>query len=160
MYVFDLDGTLADIEHRRPLVEKKSRTGNAPQWSAFFAACVDDKPIAPVVNLFRTLHRAGVTLEIWSGRSDEVYWETVTWLHNNVFARTTGWNDPEHYRYVRLLMRPKGDTRPDVELKEQFLDLTLKEGLTIELVVDDRQKVVDMWRRRGIVCLQCAKGDY
>jgi len=26
--------------------------------------------------------------------------------------------------------------------------------------LDDRQQVVDMWRERGIRCLQVAKGDF
>jgi len=36
----------------------------------------------------------------------------------------------------------------------------IAEGARIEFVVDDRQQVVDMWRRNGITCLQCDVGDF
>lgn len=26
--------------------------------------------------------------------------------------------------------------------------------------IDDRKRVVDMWRRRGLTCLHCANGDF
>jgi hypothetical protein len=48
---------------------------------------------------------------------------------------------------------------PDNELKKQFLD----EHVNIEdvfLVVDDRQQVVDMWRKEGLTCLQVAEGNF
>jgi hypothetical protein len=50
-YVFDLDGTLADCTHRRHLAD-------AGDWDGFFAACVDDVPIAPVIELLLRLWNA------------------------------------------------------------------------------------------------------
>lgn len=149
MIIFDLDGTLADIAHRRPLVDKQRRGG--PQWEEFFMACVRDAPIGPTVRLFRALHDAGKQLQIWSGRSDAVRAQTDAWLERWVYAGRAP---------VPLRMRPAGDTTPDVELKEGWLHAALAEGDFIDLVIDDRQRVVDMWRRRGIVCLQCAPGNY
>jgi hypothetical protein len=91
-----------------------------------------------------------------------VYWDTRSWITEHLFPNDGShyWTDPEHPLYVPLKMRPKDNTTPDAELKEQWLDAALTEGQTIEFVVDDRKRVVDMWRRRGIFCLQCAEGDY
>jgi hypothetical protein len=47
--VFDLDGTLASIEHRRHHLDRKD-------WKAFFAACVDD--VQSAVDSVRHLHGA------------------------------------------------------------------------------------------------------
>jgi len=48
---------------------------------------------------------------------------------------------------------------PDNELKKQFLD----EHVNIDdvfLVVDDRQQVVDMWRKNGLTVFQVNEGNF
>lgn len=57
-------------------------------------------------------------------------------------------------------MRPANDHRPDDIIKQEMLDKLKAEGHDIWFVVDDRQRVVDMWRRNGITVLQCAPGDF
>lgn len=164
MIVFDLDGTLADCSHRQHLVEKKSRVGYKPDWDRFFAECVHDKPIFPVIDLFGYIYLSGATrLEIWSGRSEVVHRETVEWLDKWVFGainREGAWLMPGSNHFVRLRMRPEKDTCPDDILKLRFLFAARDAGQNVELVIDDRQKVVDMWRANGVTCLQCAKGDF
>jgi phosphoglycolate phosphatase-like HAD superfamily hydrolase len=146
--VFDLDGTLANIDHRRHLVSKDRRD---PQWQEFFQRCVDDTPIRHMVQVFWALmmsdddHR----IEIWSGRSDEVLRETREWLLNHVTANTG----------MLTRMRPAVNTEPDDVLKESWLR-ALPPDERPELVFDDRDKVVAMWRRNGIPCLQVAPGNF
>jgi hypothetical protein len=41
------------------------------------------------------------------------------------------------------------------QLKEKWLKQAIKQGKEIEMVFDDRKKVVDMWRRNGIFCFDC-----
>jgi phosphoglycolate phosphatase-like HAD superfamily hydrolase len=103
-YVFDLDGTLADLEHRRHLILR-----DEPDHRAFFAAVGGDTPIVPVINMLRTLHAAGHQIEIWSGRSDECREATEAWLRQH--------GVPE----VPLIMRTAGDKRPDEIMKMDFL---------------------------------------
>ncbi len=144
--IFDLDGTLADINHRVHFV----RHGNK-RWDKFFAECVNDLPINSVIALNHYLtapRKLGVfnnpKIIIVSGRSDEVRKESEDWLATHGII------------YDQLIMRPAGDYTPDDKLKEAILDKLLAEGHEILFTVDDRQRVVDMWRRRGITCLQCA----
>ncbi|NRA30514.1 MAG: hypothetical protein HRU11_09655 [Parvularculaceae bacterium] len=137
--VFDLDGTLADVEHRRHYVADGRR-----DWLAFFDACDVDPPMVPVVETFKALKAAGHRIEIWSGRSDRVRSKTEVWLASHGL-------EPE-----RLRMRAHDDFQPDDDLKESWLDA----GDMPDLIFDDRQKVVDMWRRRGIPCAQVAPGDF
>ena len=66
LYIFDLDGTLALIDHRRHFVE-----GPDKDWRSFFAACVDDAPNMPVIRTLQALRKSGAEVWIWSGRSDE-----------------------------------------------------------------------------------------
>lgn len=135
--VFDLDGTLADISHRVHHV----RGGNR-NYDAFFAACSDDLPNRPVVAALNAHWDAGHRVEIWSARSDKVRAETVEWL----IAQKI---DP------RLLvnMRSASDQTRDVELKRSWLH-ALHPDERPDLVYDDRQSVVDMWRSEGLACFQ------
>jgi hypothetical protein len=139
--VFDLDGTLALIEHRLHFIQ-----GGRRNWPAFFRACGEDEPNAPIVTLYQDLKAAGHRVEIWSGRSDEVREATEAWLSVHV---------GEGVRVDR--MRPAGDYQSDVSLKEGWL---LSEAEKPDLIIDDRRGVVEMWRRHGIVCAQVAPGDF
>lgn len=173
LYIFDLDGTLALIEHRRHLVEYRDceqchgcgeapgvpvcpdcgGTGRIkPDWSAFFRACVQDQPNWPVISTMNALLKSGADVQIWSGRSAEVMNETLAWLQQffEVDAEEVG-----------LLMRREGDFTPDEKLKRSWLDcLNQYDRRRLVAVFDDRQKVVDMWRANGVACFQVAPGDF
>ena len=146
LYIFDLDGTLADLTHRRHFVDKKV---GRKDWDAFHAACVDDAPIWPVIHTMRTLQAAGAECWVVSGRSDAVYDQTVDWVTRHDCAPS------------RLLMRKAGDYTPDDVLKESWLrSWPSADVARIVAVFDDRDRVVAMWRRHGIQCFQVAPGDF
>ncbi len=145
--IFDLDGTLALIDHRRPLVtcDKKDR-----DWGAFYEACVDDEPNEPVIAMFKALRAQGHEMWIFSGRSDVVQIETKLWLNSYGI------------KFDRLVMREEGDNTPDEELKKEWFHRNIGGYGFYELlcVFDDRQKVVNMWRDIGVTCFQVAPGDF
>ena len=160
LYIFDLDGTLALIEHRRHLVE-----GPSKDWRAFFAACVDDLPNEPVIRTLHGLRAAGAEIWIWSGRSDEVREQTVAWLIEHrcltglaaAATKLPGW--PFHAESFR--MRKAGDFTPDEKLKFGWLaDMEPPERNRLTAVFDDRDKVVRMWREAGVPCFQVAPGEF
>jgi hypothetical protein len=152
MIIFDLDGTLADNRHRRWLVEGLDRTGHKKDYDAFFDACPGDTPIVPVIKLFDTLADT-MELQIWSGRSERVRGLTIDWLNTHI-SGLYGWPS------ILTRMRPEKDNTPDDKLKERWLNEELAKGTVIDMVFDDRNKVVAMWRRRGIVCAQVAEGNF
>lgn len=136
--VFDLDGTLADCEHRKHLIDAKD-------WRGFFAAVSDDSPISKVISVLLALHGGGHKIEIWSGRSDECREATEAWLVRHGIPSS-----------IPVIMRRAGDHRPDDMVKREFLRGTDAP----DVVFDDRQRVVDMWRSEGIACFQVAPGDF
>jgi hypothetical protein len=145
-----LDGTLALTEHRQHILADKT---NPHRWQQFFAACKDDKPNWPVIETMHELMRNSKVM-IWSGRSDEVRRQTIEWL----LDYTHLW--PTDMRRV-LRMRDKGDHTPDEELKASWLgDMDPMERKMLRAVFDDRDKVVAMWRSRGIPCFQVATGAF
>lgn len=142
--IFDIDGTLANIVHRR-----KFLAGDRPDWGRFNDAMGDDTPNAAVVSLYKTLWESGAyRMEIVTGRNEAFRGVTETWLTWNEIPST------------RVTMRADKDNRPDHIIKEEILRAFLKEGHDIAFTVDDRQQVVDMWRKNGITCLQCDVGDF
>ncbi len=168
MIIWDLDGTLADCEHRRHFVNYVKWIGNQeigsdlskwkPDWKSFYEACDKDEPIKPTIEIMLNISINYGPIQIWSGRCESVRQKTVTWLIDNLKA---GIDEVEYFNSI-LKMRPIGDNTPDDELKEKWLDEELSKGETIDFVFDDRKKVRDMWIRRGIFVFDVSqgKGDF
>jgi len=179
MIIFDLDGTLADCEHRRHFVDprlnrdyyqaihgegslskhfyyhKETEQRFVPDWQAFYESCVKDTPIKPAVEIIHALSGAYHHIEIWSGRCTSVRLKTIDWLLWHVkLIWCSGFDPNEHLR-----MRPIGDTTADDVLKEKWLDEAISKGQQVDMVFDDRPKVVRMWRRRGIFVFNCLQYD-
>jgi hypothetical protein len=148
LYIFDLDGTIAKIDHRRHFVEDKKNQ----RWDEFSRACVDDEPNKPVIKIFSLLYNNDCDIYIWSGRSALVFKETVVWLRENI-----GLSYDVIFKILK--MRSHGDTTQDTVLKQRWYENLIqydKERLVC--IFDDRQTVVDMWRSLGLTCLQVAPG--
>ncbi len=141
--VFDLDGTLANVDHRVPLIKCES-----PDWDAFFKACPKDKPNKWCVKMIAAMAEFGLDVKIVSARSKVVMKETRAWIKK---ALRNECIDPG---WIELIMlRDVNDHTPDVDLKRAWLKEFGKDRIL--MVVDDRQRVVDMWRKEGLTCLQC-----
>lgn len=152
LYIFDLDGTLANANHRLHILDAKD---DPNRWRRFFAACDRDRPIEPTIRLMNTLRLVGDVL-IWTGRSDEVRDKTVAWLveHTSFLS---------HDLDAVLTMREAGDHRPDDELKAEWLaalDHERKRQLWDGAVFEDRDRVVAMYRAAGFTCYQVAPGGF
>lgn len=144
IYIFDIDGTLADISRRLHHIQKEPK-----DWRSFYADCADDQPIDAVVAVARALGAFNEIVMI-TGRSEEIRKETVDWLTD---ARV-----PCHGLY----MREEGDHREDCVVKAEHLDdLILNNGrLQIAGAFEDRQQVVDMYRAKGLRVFQVAEGKF
>jgi len=65
----------------------------------------------------------------------------------------------KHCIYVpEIRMRNEGDYTPDHELKRKWLYEIGKENVIC--VFDDRDRVVNMWRKEGLLCCQVSRGDF
>lgn len=140
--IVDIDGTLSDASHRQHLVQGKKKN-----FTAFYDGCYLDAlhgHVGVVVNLLAAQYK----ILLVSGRVERVRQKTVDWL------------DKHWICYECLMLRPDGDTRPDDVLKEEILDRDILPHYAPVMALDDRNRVVAMWRRRGIPCLQVAEGDF
>lgn len=144
VWIFDLDGTLADNSHRMWCIE-----GEKKDWDSFFDLCENDKPIEHMLDLAWHLQESYDGVLIVSGRSNQVREKTEQWL-----------SDVGLCDFVGLYMRQEGDHRNDDIVKRELLDELRADGYEPIMVFDDRKRVVDMWRAEGIPCAQVAEGDF
>ena len=146
--IFDLDGTLANIDVRRKLATKPN---GKLDWDVFFdpSNIKLDVPNEPVVKMAQMFAENGYTIIIFSGRSDRTKYSTRSWLSNN------------RVPFQKLVMRDSDTDHftPDDVLKKDMLDKYVDID-DVFLVVDDRNKVVDMWRSLGLDVFQVADGDF
>ena len=139
--IFDLDGTLTNIDHRLHFINQKTK-----DWNSFSKACIADTPKQAVIQTAKALHQFGHPLWILSGRSTSVEKETRAWLKQYGIP------------YNKLLMRPIDNLTPDHELKRQWIVGHNLKSRTL-CAYDDRQRVVDMWREEGFECFQVAVSE-
>ena len=144
--IFDIDGTLANNEHRRHFIERPP--GQTRDWAAFNERMVFDKPNPAVSTLLNFSRKFGLMVVLATGRGEEYRSTTEKWLSKFGLG------------YDLLLMRPAKDYRPDTEIKREMLDKMRSDGIAPQFVVDDRNSVVAMWRDSGLTCFQVADGDF
>ena len=72
-YIFDSDGTLSDVKHRRHFVENGNNN-----WDKFFSKISEDAPIVPLVEFVKTLiHVKEKEIIFVTGRPEFTRKETI-----------------------------------------------------------------------------------
>lgn len=144
--VFDIDGTIANNDHRRHFVEQEKK-----DWKAYNSLMADDgvyKDIIWIMSMMWADMDARIIL--CTGR-EEVYREvTDDWLINNSLS---------HY-ITDMYMRGVKDYRSDAIVKVELLKQIEADWGRPQLWFDDRQQVVDAIRAEGIRVLQVQPGDF
>lgn len=139
--IFDIDGTLSNCQHRRYLAEE----GDFKSFEYPFNI-LQDEPNHTIIDVLRMFRSQGYPIVITSGRNERAKDVTIEWLKKH------------NIRYDELYMRGQWDSRPDHEVKKEFLDKIGKNS--VYCVFDDRDSVVKMWREQGLTCFQVAEGNF
>lgn len=134
--ICDLDGTIAQLNGRDP-------------YDA--STCADDLTNFEVHGVLRHKIREGAGVIFVSGREEKFRLQTLEFL--NKFPLPFNGNP-------LLFMRPTGDSRNDAIVKEEIYNREIKGKYNVELVLDDRDRVVDMWRGLGLECWQVNYGAF
>jgi predicted kinase len=133
-WVFDVDGTLALMGDRRSPYD--------------YDSVHLDEPHSPVVDAAAALQEAGNAIIVMSGRPDTCREATTDWLQRHGIP------------YNELHMRQAGDQRDDAIVKDELFHERVAPSWHVRGVVDDRDRVVAMWRAKGLVCMQVAPGAF
>lgn len=138
----DLDGTMCDVTWRRAHAV-------AREWAWFYAGIPDDEPYMPVLLVVHSFLMRGTPIVWFTGRPEQHRAETVRWLEKNYLPTEM------------LYMRGDTDRRPDTEVKaEQYRLYQQQYGWPLMFVMEDRDRVVAMWRKLGVSCFQVREGQY
>ena len=131
--ICDLDGTLAIHQGRSPYDFEKCDTD------------VVNDAVRRVIKLFDA---DGATIIYVSGRDDSARDKTYDWLMRN--------DCPDGPLY----MRETGDTRNDAVVKLEIFNEFIRGSYDVWLTIDDRDRVVKLWRDLGLTCLQAGYGAF
>ncbi|WHT21891.1 hypothetical protein N8J89_12760 [Crossiella sp. CA-258035] len=130
--VLDIDGTVADVQHRLPLLNSDSPT----RWADFFDAAADD-PLLP----------DGAALARQLANEHEIVW--LTGRPERLRGVTESWLDRHGLPSGRLAMQEADDKRPARLVKlERIRQLAADHEIAV--VVDDDPRVVEHLRRAGL----------
>ena len=135
--ICDIDGTVALRNDRSPYdLSKVSEDTFDPR----------------MISVLRYFMDAGVKVIFVSGRegTEQCMKDTTQWIGDNI-----GWE-----KDWNILFRVEGDHRNDAIVKEEIYDQCIKDKYNIVAVFDDRDRVVKMWREKGILCCQVYYGDF
>lgn len=135
VYICDIDGTLALRVNRNPY-----------DYTNVKQDVFDPRMKQVLKNLPKDSQ-----IIFMSGRDDtpQCRKDTEDWLKTNL-----GLSE------IVLLMRTPGDKRSDDVVKKEFFENNIKHRFNVVCVFDDRNKVVDMWRKEGLLCCQVYYGDF
>lgn len=143
--IIDIDGTLSDNTHRLHLFNK-----NVKDWTEINELSRYDLPNLWCQSIVHLFGEQGYKIIFMTGRSEEAERVTREWLMRYV-SPAIDWT---------LLMRGKDDRREDFEIKEDLYCQHVAPLYDVEFCVDDRDQNVQMFRRIGLVCLQCKENTY
>jgi beta-phosphoglucomutase-like phosphatase (HAD superfamily) len=141
--LFDLDGVIANGDHRQHLLATTGRK----DWKGFFAKAGEDTLIEEVAAL-TVLLDPSLQRILLTARPTSIQDITLEWLSR--FS----------VRWDLLVMRREGDFSPSPEAKLHAVEQLRDHGFQILLALDDDQRNVDMFRAAGIRCLYIHSGYY
>ena len=146
--IVDLDGTVALIDRRREFAMKPN---GKLDWDIFLNPenIPLDEPNEPIIKLVQLLESVAYSIVIVSGRKHKMLRATILWLIKH--------NIPYH----ALFIRKSKDYRSDVIVKREIYDQYIDGVWDVKWVLDDRKRVVDMWRNElNLTVLHVAEGDH
>ena len=132
-YIFDVDGTVAEMNGRSPFEWDKVDT---------------DLPKQDVINVLTALSKTGVTMIAASGRDGSCKELTEEWFHKY------------NVQYDAFFIRPAGDNRKDYIIKEEIYRNHVEGKYNVLGVFDDRDQVVSLWRHLGLTVFQVDYGSF
>ncbi|MFE7115009.1 hypothetical protein ACFU99_06235 [Streptomyces sp. NPDC057654] len=146
--IVDIDGTIA--KHVLP-------DGRLLRGHHDYRLVLRDVPNLPVIHTVHALRDAGYQILFCSGRPER------DGRGYNVRDATRGWLGQHLGQWANdalLLMRGQTDMRPDYAVKHELFNTRIRDAYDVLLALDDRDRVVALWRSLGIVCLQVDEGDF
>jgi len=143
--IVDMDGTMANINQRLAIATENPPPNKRMDWDLFLDPEIMSKydiPNPHVIHLVRVLSDSGHNILVTSARNER---------HRDVTAlQLLNWE----VNYKELYLRADGDFRRDDIVKGEIYRKILEDGYVPRIAIDDRNQVVQAWRKLGIHCWQ------
>lgn len=130
--IIDLDGTLANCQHRMHYIE-----GPKKNWDAFFDNCLDDSVIHPMLHMMQILSEKYKIVFV-TARPEKNRELTTKWLQNHGIV------------YDSLYMRKNVDYNKSPIVKKNIVLSLFEKGYNPVFSFDDRPDCVAMFQELGI----------
>jgi phosphoglycolate phosphatase-like HAD superfamily hydrolase len=140
-YIFDVDGTLANVDPYLHHVR-----GTNKDYDAFHKASIDALPNIDVLLMLNNAVSDRHTILVVTSRKEKWRGLTSMWLAIN------------NARSHALFMRSDEDDRPDYEVKKDILD-KINDYWTVVHAVDDNPNVIRLWEEHGITTTKIGTWD-
>lgn len=151
--ICDIDGTVADLSHRKHFIEQKPK-----DWNSFYDCVSDDEPRNEIIDqVIRLREQEDATVIFVSGRPERTRQDTLDWLNRSCYNSEDWLLDVDNVYKTILLMRQDHDKREDTIVKAEIYDRFLKQ-MNIIAVFDDRPSVIRMWRSLGLNVIDVGDG--
>lgn len=131
-YIFDVDGTLANVDPYIHLVR-----GPNKDYDAFHEASIDALPNYEVLQMLNNAASDGHAIVVVTARRE--YWR----------PHTSMWLAKHNIRSHAMFMRGDGDYRPDYEVKKDILE-RINSTWSVVHAVDDNPHVIALWEENNI----------
>lgn len=137
--IVDIDGTVADCEGIRSPYD--------------YSRVKFDKPKEKVIRLVQDMaYKMNYKILFVSGRlallNSQCYKDTEEWLYQHVKVP------------IEMLKMRAFDGIDDTVVKAELFNIYIRKNYNVQFVLDDRDRVVDMWRSMGLLTLQVERGDF
>lgn len=124
--ICDLDGTLAILKDRTPFQFQKCESD------------LINESILDLLIKYKSTHK----IILLTGREDICKEHTIRWLKKYAVP------------YDELYMRKEKDYRKDYIVKKEIFEQNIKGKYNIDFILEDKEKVVKMWRELKLLCFQ------
>ncbi len=134
--IVDVDGTLA-LRDGRGVFE----------WDKLHTDLIN-KPVRATVDRWSDDNTLSSKVFVFSGREEKYREATEKWLRINEVP------------FDEAFFRPTGNSEEDSEIKWAMFQEQIAGKYNVDFILDDRNRVVEMWRANGLTVFQVADGDF
>ena len=136
VWVFDIDGTLADNDHRMHYLNGKKN------WDAFFAEQHKDEPYQAVLDVLHSLVFDGHKVIVVTAREERFREDTLDWLNKHI-----EYNFPSEDLYMRPIGNRGDDDKMKVDIVKNWI--AANSGYKVGGIFEDRHRIIDAFRSEG-----------
>ena len=127
----DIDGTVANNDHRQHFLEGKK------DWDGFFSELINDEPIYEIINKVNDENVSGKKIIFLTERPERYRYSSTLWLK-------------EYFDFeINLIMRKDNDYRNKLLIKKELLDENFNVD-EIDCIIDNDENLILMWSKLGI----------